>query len=77
MRVLKVLNDLLLAEGGLVLVDGERSSGGLGLGLRGSLRRGRLLLLQLLLRGELCSLVGFGLFLLLWGKKKTISPRFF
>lgn len=77
MRVLKVLDDLLLAQGGLVFVDGERSSGGLGLGLRGSLRRGRLLLLQFLLCGELCGLVGFRLFLLLWGEKKTISPRFF
>lgn len=77
MRVLKVLDDLLLAQGGLVFVDGERSSGGLGLGLRGSLHRGRLLLLQFLLCGELCGLVGFRLFLLLWGEKKTISPRFF
>lgn len=77
MRVLKVLDDLLLAEGGLVLVDGERSSGSLGLGLRGGLRRGRLLLLQFLLCGELCGLVGFGLFLLLWGVEKTISPRIF
>lgn len=73
MRVLKVLDDLLLAEGGLVLVDGERSSGSLGLGLRGGLRRGRLLLLQFLLCGELCGLVGFGLFLLLCGGKMAIS----